>query len=169
MHDPVTAPIGLVRFATPFARRLSLRTLPLHIHEILPAFAFYHVLNLYFSRVISQRLFPRTYNALSERSRTNWDAHVVSLVQSTFINAAALWVIFYDRERWAMGPGERVWGYTGSMGAVQACSAGYFLWDVIAASARPDVHGIGAIAHAAAALAFSMLGFVGSTKEKATL
>ena len=59
-----------------------------------------------------------------------------------------------------MGPRQRVWGYTGSMGMVQAFSAGYFSWDLIAASHRPDVHGKGAIAHAASALAVSMLGFV---------
>ena len=164
MRDPLPAPLGIVRLATPFAQQLSLRTLSLHVHEVLPTFAFYNFINLYLSGHISRRLCARTYNTLSERSRTNWDAHVVSLVQSSLINTLALWVIYTDRERWAMSPGERVWGYTGSMGLVQACSAGYFLWDLIAASSRPDVHGEGAIAHAACALAVSMLGFVGSSQ-----
>ncbi|KAL9128865.1 MAG: hypothetical protein Q9217_002554 [Psora testacea] len=160
MHDPVPpSPISLVRLTTPLARRLSLRTLPLHTHEVLPTFAFYNFLNLYLSPTVSSRLFPRTYPHLPERTQKNWDAHVVSLVQSTFINAAALWVIRKDKERWAMGPGERVWGYTGAMGMVQAFSTGYFLWDLTAASSRIDVHGPGALAHAAAALAVSMFGF----------
>ena len=160
MRDPFPSPLPIVRLTTPIARAVSLRTLPLHIHEILPTFAFYNFLNLYVSPTFSSRLFPRTYPSLSERSRTNWNAHVVSLVQSTIINAAALWVIYFDTERWAIGPEQRVWGYTGSMGMVQGLSAGYFLWDLIAASLRPDVHGQGAIAHAASALAVSMLGFV---------
>ena len=160
MRDPVAAPLSIVQLTTPLARHLSLRTLPLHTHEILPAFAFYNFLNLYISPTISRRCFPQTYPALPERSRTNWNAHVVSLVQSTVVNAAALWVIWKDKERWAMGPGERVWGYTGSMGMVQGLSAGYFLWDLMAAALRIDVHGPGALVHAAAALAVSMLGFV---------
>ncbi|KAG8533203.1 uncharacterized protein KY384_001986 [Bacidia gigantensis] len=159
MRDPVPAPINIARIVTPLAQTLSLRTLPLHAHEILPAFAFYNFLNLYVSPTISSKLARRTYPDLPERSRINWDAHVVSLVQSTFINTAALWVIWSDRERWEMSAVQRVWGYTGSMGMVQACSAGYFLWDLISASLRPDVHGYGAIAHAAAAVAISMLGF----------
>ena len=161
MRDPIPAPLSLVRLATPLARRVSLRTLPLHAHEILPAFTLYNFIDLYLSRQLSRRYFRRTYDSLSERSRTNWDAHVVSLVQSVLINGLALSVIYFDDERWAMTPGQRVWGYTGSMGLVQACSAGYFLWDLLAASRRPDVHGEGAIAHAACALAVSMLGFVG--------
>ena len=160
MRDPLPAPLPLSRLVTPLAQRLSLRTLPLHAHEILPAFAFYNFLNLYLSSSISNRLFPRTYSSLSERVRTNWDAHVVSLVQSTFINTAALWVIWFDKERWAMSPVQRVWGYTGSMGMVPACSAGYFFWDLMSSGMRPDVHGYGAIAHAAAAVSVSMLGFV---------
>ena len=165
MHDPISAPIGVKRLATPLAQRLALRTLPLHVHEILPAFVFYNFLNIYISPLLSRRLAPRAYDALPERSQTNWNAHVVSLVQSTVVNSAALWVILYDRERWAMDAGQRVWGYTGSMGMVQALSAGYFLWDLMAASLRPDVHGPGAIAHAVAALAVSMLGFVSTFRQ----
>ena len=160
MQDPIPAPGPLVKIATPLAARLSLRTLSLHVHEILPVFAFYNFIELYFSPYLSRRLFAKTYGSLSDRSRTNWDAHVVSLVQSTFINSAALWVIFFDKTRSAMTAGERVWGYTGSMGFVQACASGYFLWDLMTASLNPDVHGVGAGIHAAAALAVSMLGFV---------
>ena len=160
MHDPIPVPLSIVQLTTPLAQRLSLRTLPLHTHEILPTFAFYNFLNLYASPTLSARLFPRTYSCLPERSQKNWDAHVVSLVQSTLINAAAIWVIWKDKERWAMGPGQRVWGYTGAMGMVQGFSSGYFLWDLMAAASRIDVHGPGALAHAAAALAVSMFGFV---------
>jgi len=73
-------------------------------------------------------------------------------------------VIWADRERWAFGPGERVWAYTGAAGMVQGFGAGYFLWDLMSSATRLDVHGPGELAHAASAVAVSMLGFVGLRK-----
>ena len=60
-----------------------------------------------------------------------------------------------------MSPFDRVWGYTGASGMVQGLSAGYFLWDLIESARNVDVHVPGSLAHAASALAVSMLGFVG--------
>ncbi len=59
-----------------------------------------------------------------------------------------------------MGARERVWGYTGATGMVQGFSAGYFLWDLVMSAKDVDVHGVGALMHAASAVAVSMLGFV---------
>ena len=59
-----------------------------------------------------------------------------------------------------MGPRERVWGYTGAGGMVQAFSAGYFLWDLMTGIKDVDIHGWGTVAHAISALAVSGLGFV---------
>ena len=59
-----------------------------------------------------------------------------------------------------MGPRERVWGYTGASGIVQGFAAGYFLWDLAICAGNVDVHGPGALLHAASALAVSLLGFV---------
>ena len=59
-----------------------------------------------------------------------------------------------------MGPRDRVWGYTGASGMVQAFAAGYFLWDLVTSAGNLDVHGPGALMHAASALAVSLLGFV---------
>lgn len=56
---------------------------------------------------------------------------------------------------------QRVWGYTGATGMIQAFSAGYFLWDLMTGVLDRDVHGWGVVAHAASALAVSSLGFVG--------
>ena len=83
------------------------------------------------------------------------------MVQACFINTLALWVMFKDKERWAMGPRERVWGYTGATGTVQGFAAGYFVWDVMISIRRFDVHGLGSLLHAISALAVSSLGFVG--------
>lgn len=76
------------------------------------------------------------------------------------MNTAALAVIYLDKERWAMGPRERVWGYTGAGGMLQGFAAGYFLWDLMISAENMDVHGLGALAHAVSALAVSLLGFV---------
>lgn len=87
------------------------------------------------------------------------------MVQSCFINSAALWVIFADKERRAMNAGQRVWGYTGASGMVQGFAAGYFLWDLMASIKDVDVHGWGALIHAASALAVTSLGFVSLCRE----
>lgn len=160
MRDPIPAPRSLIQFTNPLARTLSLRTLPLHAHEILPAFTIYAFLDGYLLPLASRRLCPGTYPGLDPRTRVNWNARVVSLLQSSCVNAAALAVIHFDRERWAMGPRERVWGYTGASGMVQGFAAGYFLWDVATSAADLDVHGPGALMHAGSALAVSLLGFV---------
>ena len=160
MRDPIEAPLFLVQSTTPLASALSLHTLPFHTHEILPAFCIYIFLDLALIPRVSQALCPKTYNNLPERTKINWNARAVSLVQSGFISSAALWVIFKDKERWSFGAKERVWGYTGASGMVQAFSTGYFLWDIITSALRIDIHGPGALAHATSALSIALLGFV---------
>lgn len=159
MRDPIPAPISLVQFTNPLARTFSLRTLPLHAHEILPSFTLYTFLNSYLAPLASRQLFPRTYPSLDARTKVNWNARVVSLLQSCCINTAALAVVYLDKERWEMGPRERVWGYTGASGMVQGFAAGYFLWDLVTSAANFDVHGPGELMHAVSALAVSLLGF----------
>lgn len=165
MRDPIPTPSSLVRFTTPLARTLSLRTLPLHAHEILPSFTLYTYLNGYIAPLASRRLFPQIYPGLHPRTKVNWNARAVSLLQSCCVNAAALAVIYLDKERWAMGPRERVWGYTGASGMVQGFAAGYFLWDLVISAGNLDVHGPGALAHAVSALAVSLLGFVSAVSS----
>ena len=160
MRDPLPAPASLVTATQPLARALSLRTLPNHAHEILPSFAAYTFINVIVSPRVSSYLFPKTYPSLSKKTKINWNVHFVSLIQSCFINSVALAAIYFDKERWSMGPRERVWGYTGATGMVQGFSAGYFLWDLVMSAKDMDVHGPGSLMHAASALAVSMLGFV---------
>ena len=161
MRDPFfTPPESLVKVTEPFAKSLALQTLPHHAHEILPAFCFYEFINRIVSPYVSSRLAPKTYPQLSRKAKINWNVHFVSMVQSCFINTLALWVIYADKERSRMGWKERVWGYTGAGGMVQGFAAGYFAWDLLASIEDVDVHGWGALFHAASALAVSMLGFV---------
>ncbi|KAL9023796.1 MAG: hypothetical protein Q9196_006968 [Gyalolechia fulgens] len=162
MHDPfpIPPPSLLVRTATPLAEYFSLYTLPIHIHELLFAAISYHCICAYISPLFSRRLFPTIYPHLPQRTRLNWDVHVVSLVQSVFVCAAALWVMYADEERKAMDWKERIWGYTGGGGMIQAFAAGYFLWDLQICLRYMSVFGVGLLMHAVAALVVFSLGFV---------
>ncbi|PHH84418.1 hypothetical protein CDD83_1971 [Cordyceps sp. RAO-2017] len=161
MRDPFfIAPIPfLVDWVQPWCERLHLPSLPLHIHEVLAAALLYSVIFYPCSPIISNLLAPHHYPRLSRKKKLNWDAHVVSLVQSTLINCLALWVMAVDEDRRYMGWQERVWGYTGASGMIQALAAGYFVWDLIVTSCNLDVFGFGTLAHAIAALLVYTLGF----------
>lgn len=162
MRDPFPiAPIpALSEAVQPWADYLSLPTLPLHIHEIIISAAFYQFVNVVVSPVLSNRFFPAQYNSLSRTKKLNWDVHVVSLVQSTGINALALWVMFTDEDRWSMDVQERVYGYTGGCALIQALATGYFLWDLVITVSNMHIFGLGMLAHAVSALAVYSCGFV---------
>ncbi|KAL8976469.1 MAG: hypothetical protein Q9177_006851 [Variospora cf. flavescens] len=64
-----------------------------------------------------------------------------------------------DDERKGMDWKERVWGYTGGGGMIQAFAAGYFLWDLQICLRYFGVFGIGLLMHAVAALIVFSLGF----------
>jgi len=162
MHDPFPLPLPpfIVALTEPLAHWLSAPTLPLHIHELLLAALAYHLICTHLSPRLSARLFPRTYRTLNARTKINWDVHVVSLAQSLFINTLALWVMWNDEERAGMGPSERVWGYTGASGMIQAFAAGYFLWDLVICVKHFRVFGWGLLMHAVCALVVFGFGFV---------
>lgn len=149
----------LARAIQPYADYFSLTTLPLHIHEVLAACALYTGINFVLSPLLSAWLFPEHYKKLSPAKRLNWDVHVVSFCQSTLINALALWVMLVDDERAAMDQTERVYGYTGAAGMIQALAAGYFLWDLVITALYLPVFGLGMLAHAICALLVFSLGF----------
>lgn len=76
------------------------------------------------------------------------------------INIIAIWIMVVDQERKNMDSEERIWGYTGAAGMVQALAAGYFVWDLYVTGTNLDVFGLGTLAHAIAALLVYTLGFV---------
>jgi len=158
-YFPIPPIPALSRAVQPLADRYNLPTLPLHVHEVLFAAGLYTYVHLVVSPWISRRWFP-SYYPTARGKRANWDSHVVSLFQSVLINAMALWVIFFDEERKAMDWEQRIWGYTGSAGLVQAFAAGYFVWDLFVTLIYFDVFGIGVLAHALSALAVYSFGFV---------
>ncbi|KAF3934247.1 hypothetical protein ABW19_dt0201364 [Dactylella cylindrospora] len=160
MRDPFPpCPPSIVKAVTPICDALGLRTLPLHLHEVVGAFLLYHVINVFISPTISPILFPRAYNSFNRRNKINWHIHVVSLVQSTLICIISLYAMVVDGERNAMDAHQRVWGYTGLMGMVQALGAGYFVWDLMVSTQYFNIFGPGILAHAVSALCVFSLGF----------
>ncbi|TDZ19693.1 putative TLC domain-containing protein [Colletotrichum orbiculare MAFF 240422] len=149
----------LVKATQLLADVLSLPSLPLHIHEVLAASILYSVIYYPISPLVSRLIVGRKYTDLPRKRRINWDAHVVSFVQSVLINGLALWVMLVDTERSQMDWQERIWGYTGAAGMIQALAAGYFLWDLVVTSCNMDVFGLGTLAHAVSALFVYSLGF----------
>lgn len=161
MLDPLGPPPAWLRSAVqPYALSLSSPTLSEHIHEVFLAFAFYQFIHSFLSPWLSPILFPQSYPKLNARTKLNWDIHVVSLIQSVLINVAALWVIFVDTERGSMSAGERVFGYTGACGLIQALAVGYFVYDLIVSVVHVQMFGIGLLFHAISALWVFSLGFV---------
>lgn len=155
----LSAPPALVSATKPLADYFYLKTLPYHIHEVLLACFFYTLVGSYFSPWISSRLAPNKYPKLNAQTRLSWDVHVVSLLQSVVITFLALWVMFFDEEVKGMDWKQRVWGYTGTLGMVQALAAGYFLWDLVITLWHVDTFGWGFVAHAFSALFVFSFGF----------
>ena len=162
---PFPCPPRLSAVVQPLANTLGLSTLPNHIHEIVFSFLLYEGAFRLLSPAISHLLAPRLYRSLNRRAKLNWNAHVVSQLQSLLINALALWVIFTDASRPSpmdASPGawqSRLWSYTPATAMVQSLAAGYFLWDVLASALHTDVMGVSSLLHALAALGVTIMGF----------
>jgi hypothetical protein len=157
---PLRNPPWLQNLIAPVAEKLNAPTLPMHIHEVIIAFALYQFILVYLSPVLSTLLFRKHYLKLSERTRLNWDVHVVSFVQAVLICGMALYVMATDQERKAMGYQERVYGYTGSLGLIQAFGTGYFVWDLYVCARYLSMFGPGMLAHAVSALIVYSFGYV---------
>lgn len=161
MIDPLPRPSALIpSLVQPIANALSLRTLPLHAHEVILAFTVYYIMDTILAPRLSIHFFPKTYPSLPPRTKINWNIRVVSTIQAIFICALASWVIVVDEERKSMNLEGRIWGYTGALGMTQAFAAGYFVWDVKISAANVGILGWGSLAHAVSALLITSLGFV---------
>lgn len=130
MLDPIPVPPLVRNSFRPRANILHLHTLPLHGHEILLSYALYNFINVVLAPTFSARLFLSSYCAFPRRTQLHQNIHVTSLVNSTFISLAALYVLYADLDRSSDSWEEWLWGYTGAGGMVQAFGAGYFLWDL---------------------------------------
>ena len=144
----------------PFAEAVGLKALPLHVHEILLSFGFYHIIFEHIAPRLSTLVIPRRYKRFNRKEKLNWNLQCVSLVQSILICGVALCVIFNDDARNETTPEMRVWGYSGAAGAVQSFATGYFLWDLIVTMRNLESLGLPVLIHAFSCLVVYMLGFV---------
>lgn len=161
MLDPVPCPPAWLRETVePWALRFNLPVLADHCHEVITVFIVYLFIHYVLSPWLSAKLFPRHYPNLNKRTQLNWNVHVVSLVQSTFICAVALWVLFTDEERMSMSSGERVLGYSGACALISSLAVGYFIYDLIVSTIYVKMFGIGMLFHAISALWVFSFGFV---------
>ncbi|KAF8864660.1 DUF887-domain-containing protein [Acephala macrosclerotiorum] len=160
MQDPFFLPVSSFGEAIkPLCDYLSLRSLPSHIHEILFAFGVYHLIFEYIAPPLSNFFLPTRYSKLTYESKLRWNMHCASMVQCCTICVMALWTIAMDDERRNMNLNERLWGYTGAAGLVQALATGYFLFDLVVMVRYLDVFGLGMLAHASSCLITYTLGF----------
>ncbi len=160
MLDPIPVPPFLRDSIEPLTNLLHLHTLPLHIHEVLLSYTLFTLLNAFLAPYLSLLFLPTAYAQLSRRTQLQWNIHVTSFVNSTFVSVAALYVLFADRDRLSETWEERMWGYTGLGGMVQAFGAGYFVWDLQICAVNVGVLGVTDLLHAAVALSIAILGFV---------
>lgn len=161
MLDPFPPPAAWLRsLSEPLAQYFNLPAISDHIHEVVAAFAVYQLIHWYVSPRLSSWLAPGFYPHFNRRTRINWDVHVVSLIQSTLVNAVALWVMFSDQERKSMNSAERVYGYTGATALILALATGYFMYDLIVSAWYVKIFGVGMVFHGLSALWVFSLGFV---------
>jgi hypothetical protein len=162
MRDPFPIPPikWLQRASQPLANLLGFETLPLHVHEIVIASFFYHFVFAFLAPRLSARFAPGHYLQLPRDKKLQWNMKVVSFIQSTLISGLSLLVIYIDKERAQMVHSERIWGYTGAAGMVQALAVGYFLWDAYIMARYTHVFGIAMLVHGVACSLTFSLGFV---------
>lgn len=160
MLDPIPVPSFLQDAINPLTSLLHLHTLPLHIHQVILSYIFYTSLNAFLAPRLSAYLLPTTYASFPQRTKLQWNIHLTSFINSTFVSLAALYVLYADQDRLNETWEERMWGYTGLGGMVQAFGAGYFVWDVLVCAANIETLGMMDLMHAVVALSIAILGFV---------
>lgn len=160
MLDPIPVPPSLRDAINPLTSLLHLHTLPLHIHQVILSYLFYTYFNAFLAPRLSTYLLPTTYASFPQRTKLQWNIHLTSFINSTFVSFAALYVLYADQDRLSETWEERMWGYTGLGGMVQAFGAGYFVWDVQVCAVNIWMFGVTDLMHAIVALSIAILGFV---------
>ena len=92
-------PPTLTTLVEPYATKIGLPSLSLHIHQVIAAALAYHTIYLLISPILSSLVLPTIYRNFDKRTKINWNVHVVSFVQSTFICILAIWTSYNDPER----------------------------------------------------------------------
>jgi hypothetical protein len=160
MLDPFPPPSWVLNAVRPLTNALHLHTMTLHFHEMVFSCLVYNLIDTVLAPYISTRLLPSTYPRFPARTKLQWNLHVTSLVNSTFLSLAIPYILLADKDRLNETWEERMWGYTGAGGLVQALGAGYFLWDVQVCAINVGTLGVLDLLHAVVGLCVTILGFV---------
>jgi hypothetical protein len=106
------------------SRKLGVPLLPAHIHVAFASFAVGFALQ-YISSIVSPRIFPR----VPQRSKQDWDVHVVAFVHAIWATSTATWILLSPLgERLAR---DKIFAYDMTAGNLFAVSLGYFGWDTV--------------------------------------
>lgn len=135
----------------PLGEKLHLQVLSEFADTLVFATFFFFALHRILSPVVSRVIFPTAYGKASEKTRNNWDAHVVSLVHAALIVALSsrcLNIPTLDADR--------AFGFHRGSSFVMALSCGYFVWD--ATEAIVHYTEIGFVLHGIACLCVFLLG-----------
>ncbi|KAH3678908.1 hypothetical protein WICPIJ_008796 [Wickerhamomyces pijperi] len=117
-----------------------------HYHEVILSFTFYHGLYL-ISPYISKLLFKDNYTKLSFKEKTNFDIHIVAMVQC--LASIAMIIPLYGNVELAANP---VLGYLPYASMVSSLTMGYFIWDLYVCLRFFDLFGFPFLLHAVASL-----------------
>ncbi|KAI5961755.1 hypothetical protein CANMA_003732 [Candida margitis] len=127
-----------------------------HWHEIVASAAFYFSIQVAV-RPIATSILGKTYTSLQEKTRVDFDIHIVSMVQC--IVSIVLTFYHFNNPHWQNRANDRVNSLIGSTpfgGMLGAVSAGYFIWDLWVCVKHFKMFGAGFLLHGAAAL-FGMI------------
>ncbi|ODQ67578.1 DUF887-domain-containing protein [Nadsonia fulvescens var. elongata DSM 6958] len=113
---------SLADWIRPYTEPYGFKAIPIHFHEILFSFAFYHL--MFLSLPFITPLFVKSYKSMSLRTKVNTDIHIVSQLQAVLILVLS-WPLFTDE---ALN-NDIIRGYTPYSGFVSAMACGYFIWD----------------------------------------
>ncbi|KAF2266356.1 hypothetical protein CC78DRAFT_513843 [Lojkania enalia] len=149
----------MFEYIQPICNYLKLPLLPGHIHEVFGALLFYQILYMYIGPRISTYLAPKTYPIFQGRSKLDWNIHIVSMTQATFISFLSQYVVLFDYERKRMTAQERAYGYTELSTTALAIANGYFIWHFIMMTKHVNAYGWGMVAHACATNFLMIQGF----------
>ncbi|KAK9466957.1 TLC domain-containing protein [Lipomyces arxii] len=153
MIDPLAIeyPQPVAEFLEAVCTYVHLPALARHFHEVILAFALYQgifVISPYFCKYIA------AYRTLNDRTKLNFDIHVVSHVQCLLILALAL-PAFWDPEL----QDDHIFAYSPYAGLVYAFAVGYFAWDTYISVKYINLFGAGFAVHGIASLIVFTISF----------
>lgn len=132
-----------------------------HIQEMCFSFAACYFTKTILSPRFANYFFPNQRAAINSSTKVQWDIRVVSLLYSTFICSATVWVLLNDRERVAMtSTYQRLWGYSKNVGFISRISIGYYLWDFLVIVQNLRTLGKGMLVHSICTLVLLTVTYV---------